>query len=279
MDRRLESMVTTWLAAHSSPNTRAAYSQDFSSYLGWCAATDRDPMSSTAADVDAYRDACLSEGASSATVSRRLSGLASFFRFAESMGVVDSNPVAEVDRPAPDRSASPPVLDENEVGSLVQAARGLGPKTGALVTLLALDGMRLNETLRIDIGDLRLGKRSAAVSLDRRGERVEVRLTPVTAKEVVSCVADRRHGPLFLGDSPIANRPTRLTRFGADFLIKRAKEAARIDKPVSANLLRRSYLQRTGQQAEAGRQGTRIARPLTAPLARSSNAFKPSSRA
>ena len=66
-----------------------------------------------------------------------------------------------------------------------------------------------------------------------------------TARAVTDHLAGRRSGPLFLGESPTraagASAP-RLTRFGADFLLKRAAEAAGIGRSVSANTLRHSYI-------------------------------------
>jgi site-specific recombinase XerD len=46
---------------------------------------------------------------------------------------------------------------------------------------------------------------------------------------------------LLLGESP-TRQADRLTRFGADFLIKRAGSAAGIDEPMSSNTLRRSFV-------------------------------------
>src|SRR5690606_19650025 len=104
----------------------------------------RDPLRARSADLDAYRDEALAAGSSAATVTRRLSGIASFFRYATEVGALDGNPADEVDRPGPD--ASPPAtLDDGELASLLDAADELGPKTAALVALLALDGMKLGE--------------------------------------------------------------------------------------------------------------------------------------
>jgi site-specific recombinase XerD len=117
------------------------------------------------------------------------------------------------------------------------------------VTLVALDGMKLGEVLAIDVDDVRLAAQSASVVLRRGGRRQEVPVTARTSQALAAYIADRRSGPLFLGDSAVAHEPARLTRFGADFIIKRAASVAGIDKPVSATLLRRSLLR---QQEEGG---------------------------
>ena len=51
----------------------------------------------------------------------------------------------------------------------------------------------------------------------------------------------RTRGPLLLGESP-ARAPGRLTRFGADYLLKRISAEAGLERPISANTLRRSYV-------------------------------------
>jgi site-specific recombinase XerD len=198
-------------------------------------------LEASAADLDDYRDACLASGASPATVTRRLSGVASFFRYVASTGTVDANPVDDVDRPAQD-TAGRAVLDDSEMAALVDSADDLGPKTAALVALLALDGMKLGEVLAIDVPRVRIDDVPVAVELTRRGRAEAVAVSPRTAAAVAAYVAARRRGPLFLGDSAVSARPSRLTRFGADFLIKRAGVAAGLDKPVSASMLRRSYI-------------------------------------
>jgi integrase/recombinase XerD len=241
MDRRTQRLVDGWLAGHPSPNTRAAYRQDLTRFARWCAAAGSRPLAVGPEDLDTYRDACLAEGASTATVARRLSGIASFFRYAAAKGAVRGDPAGAVERPVATDPAQAPVLDPGEMQALLAAAGGLGPKAEALVMLLGLDGMKLGEALAIDVGDVSLG-RPPSVSLERRGAAQIVSLSKLTAKALAAYIADRRSGPLFLGDSAIDRRPARLTRFGADFIIKRAGSAAGIDRPISANTLRRSFI-------------------------------------
>jgi integrase/recombinase XerD len=259
VDRRTQRLLDAWLAERPSPNTQAAYRRDLTTFFAWCALTGREPFSVLGSDLERYRDACLEDGASVATVARRLSGIASFFRHAAAQDALRDDPMAGVDRPTLANPAESSVLDAAEVDSLVGAAFGLGAKTAALVTLLALDGMKLGETLNLDVGDVRVGQRAAWVSVQRRGRRQQLRLSPQASEAIARYVSQRRSGPLFLGESAVAHQPSRLTRFGADFIIKRASVAARIDKTVSANVLRRSYI---GVAYEAGTPLEEISRHI-----------------
>lgn len=241
VNHRTRRLVAAWLATHRSDNTRDAYERDLVAFARWCDERGTDPLGAGPADLDRYRDDCLSAGTSASTVIRRLSGIASFFRYAAATGRIDHNPADDVERPdlePPDTAA----LDDGELASLLEAADVLGPKTAALVSLLALDGLRLGEVLALDVPRVRVEGTKVSVELQRHGERDQVEVAERTAVAVAAYLARRRRGPLFLGERPSPIKASRLSRFGADFLIKRAGTAAGIDKPVSANVLRRSYI-------------------------------------
>jgi len=242
VERRTQRLVAGWLTTYRSDNTRDAYERDMVAFVRWCAATGRDPLRASPSDLDAYRDDALTAGASAATVTRRLSGIASFFRYANDVGALDANPVDQVERPEAD-AAAPATLDDGELASLLDAADEHGPKTAALVALLALDGMKLGEVLAIDVPSVRVGRKSVSIEVSRRGADENVALAPRTAAAVAAYLADRRRGPLFLGDSPVAAKRARLSRFGADFIVKRTGASAGIGKPVSASILRRTYIE------------------------------------
>jgi integrase/recombinase XerD len=248
MNARWDYLVAAWLAARGSDRTRGAYGADLEAYAQWCRGEGLTPLRSRGEDLDAYRDASLAAGASPATVARRLSALASFFRHAQTVGVVDGNPVADVDRPGTEPGERSPVLNADELESLVDAATVLGPKTAALVALLALDGIKLNEALAVDVPSVHLTRSAARAStgswlaVERRGQPTRVPITGQSATLVRRYMAARQQGPLFLGDSATGDHSTRLTRFGADYLIKRAGVAAALPRSVSANVLRRSYV-------------------------------------
>lgn len=241
VNRRTHRLVSAWLATQRSDNTRDAYRRDMASFARWCDEHGADALAATREDLDRYRDDCLASGASPATVTRRLSGVASFFRYANAAGTIEDNPAEAVARPDPE-SPGRAKLDDAELESLVNAAEELGPKTASLVNLLALDGLKLGEVLAIDVPSIRLTGSAVSVELQRRGEHNELEVSARTASAVSAYVAKRRQGPLFLSERPAARELARLSRFGADFLIKRAGAAAGIEKPVSASVLRRSYI-------------------------------------
>jgi site-specific recombinase XerD len=210
-------------------------------FIEWCEAKGHRPLEVSEADVREYRDHCSESGALPATVARRLSALASFYEHALAVRAVSSNPVVAVERPAASREVQPSGLDEDEALALLDAAATVGPKVVVLVALLMLEGMKLAEALGLDIEQFDGSGWAMRASVMRRGAEEDLALDGRTARAITAYVGNRTTGPLLVGESPTQDRPERLTRFGADFLLKRAATRAGLD-PVSANTLRRTYI-------------------------------------
>jgi len=82
--------------------------------------------------------------------------MAGFYRYAVEEELLDHSPAAHVRRPRVDYESHAVALDRNELGALLVAA-GLGPPTEhALISLLALNGLRVSEATGADIEQLGL---------------------------------------------------------------------------------------------------------------------------
>jgi integrase/recombinase XerD len=239
LERQFTTLVAAWLFTHRSGSTRAAYGADLAHFAAWCANSGRVPLRVDDREVARYRDDCGAAGASPATVSRRLSALASFYRHAEDADEVDTNPTDNVARPDTYESSSTDELDESERRALVAAAGDVNLKAAALVDLLLLDGVKLGEALRADVADLT--SPPPALTVGRRGRLQSVILCAATVATIDAYLRTRTTGPLFLSDTPGRERQ-RLTRAGAHYLLKRASAHAGLTKTISANTLRRSYV-------------------------------------
>ena len=230
-----------WLDDLSSARTRDAYGRDVDAFVAWCEAKALSPLEVSEVDVAAYRDDCGAAGALPATVARRLSALASFYDHARDARAVKSNPVDAVDRPVPSTASQPSGLDEDDALALLDAAATVGPKTVVLVALLMLEGMKLAEALGLDIEQLDGSGWAMRATVVRRGAEHDLTLDGRTARAITAYLDGRTRGPLLVGESPTQVSAARLTRFGADFLLKRAATQAGL-APVSANTLRRTYI-------------------------------------
>ena len=86
-----------------------------------------------------------SHGRARATIARRLCTIAGFYRYAVEEDLLEHSPAAHVRRPRLDYESHAVGLDRNEVGALLVAA-GLGAAAEhALISLLAINGLRISE--------------------------------------------------------------------------------------------------------------------------------------
>lgn len=239
-----ESVVEAWLAGQSSSNTRSAYRTDLETFGRWCAQNHALPLQADAKTVAAFQLAREAAGDSAATLRRRRSSLSSFYRFAILAGMTDANPVAGAQRPPVviDDPEAAPALTQRAVDAYLATAAALDPRLDALVSLLAFDGVKLGEALALDVDDVTGRPPKVALKVRRKGVVDRVVLGARSARAVRRCVGRRRSEPLFTSERAAApaTAPRRLTRFGADHLIRQLTESS--DERVTSNAFRRFFI-------------------------------------
>src|SRR6266702_577088 len=123
--------------------TREAYAQDLRQFTTWCRARSLGLFAVRRADIESFARELEARGRARATVTRRLCTIAGFYRYAVEEDLLDHSPAAHVRRPRVDYESHATGLDRNELGALLVAA-GLGaPAEHALISLLALNGLRV----------------------------------------------------------------------------------------------------------------------------------------
>ncbi len=129
-------------------------------------------------------------------------------------------------------------LDRNELGALLVAA-GLGPPPEhALISLLALNGLRVSEATGADIEHLGLERGHRTLVITRKGGKVvTIPLAPRTARAIDLAVGERGDGPIFL-----AGDGRRLDRHGAGRIVRRVARRAGLAKPISPHTLRHAFI-------------------------------------
>jgi hypothetical protein len=134
------------------------------------------------------------------TVARRLSMLCSFYRYCHLEGFLARNPAANVHRPKVDAESRTLGLDRNGLAALpVQAGPG-SPRDHALISLLAINGLRISETLGADIDDLDVDRGHRTLRVVRKGGKQSLsRSRPRTARALDLYIGERVTGPIFLG--------------------------------------------------------------------------------
>jgi integrase/recombinase XerD len=118
-------------------------------------------------------------------------------------------------------------LDRNELGAILVAA-GLGPPVEhALISLLALNGLRVSEAAGADIEHLGLERGHRTLTITRKGGKVvAILLAPRTARAIDLAIGERTGGPVFL-----AADGRRLDRHGAGPIVRKTAAAPGSPRP------------------------------------------------
>jgi Phage integrase, N-terminal SAM-like domain len=125
--------------------TREAYALDLRQFASWCQEFHIGLFQARRADIECFARDLEARGQARATITRRLCTIAGFYRYAVEEELLDHSPAAHVRWPRLDYESHATGLDRNELGALLVAA-GLGPPAEhALISLLALNGLRVSE--------------------------------------------------------------------------------------------------------------------------------------
>jgi site-specific recombinase XerD len=218
--------------------TREAYTLDLRQFTGWCRARSVARFSVRRADIETFARDMEARGRARATVTRRLCTIAGFYKYAVEEELLEHSPAAHVRRPRLDYESRATALDRNELGAILVAA-GLGPPTEhALISLLALNGLRVSEATGADIEHLGLERGHRTLVITRKGGKVvTIPLAPRTARAIELAIGERAEGPLFL-----AGDRRRLDRHGAARIVRRVARRAGIAKHISPHTLRHAFI-------------------------------------
>jgi integrase/recombinase XerD len=143
-----------------------------------------------------------------------------------------------VRRPRLDYESNATGLDRNEVGAMLVTAGLAGARDHALISLLALNRLRVSEAIGADIERLGLERGHRTLVVARKGGKtVTIPLAPRTARAVDLVVGERSDGPIFLGRDG-----SRLDRHGAARIVRRIARHAGIYKRVGPHTLRHAFI-------------------------------------
>jgi integrase len=105
-------------------------------------------------------------------------------------------------------------MDRNELGALLVAAGLDEPAEHALISLLALNGLRVSEAAGANIEALRVERGHRTLVITRKGDKiVTIPLAPRTARAIDLAVGERSDGPVFL--APMAGGWTATAQRGS----------------------------------------------------------------
>lgn len=229
--------VAGFLAGYTG-NTRTGYTTDLRIFADWCRNNGVALLAVRRVHLELFARWMENEGRMRSTVARRLSTLASFYHYCVAEDIVARDPSANVRRPKVDHESRTLGLDRNELGALLVQA-GLGtPRDHALVTLLAMNGLRISEALNADVEDLDTERGHRTLRIVRKGgKHVTVPLAPRTSRALDLYLGERSRGPIFR-----TGEGRRLDRSAADRTVKRLARRAGISKQISPHSLRHTFI-------------------------------------
>jgi site-specific recombinase XerD len=225
--------------------TRDAYALDLRQFIAWCQEHNVRLFAARRADIECFARDIEARRRARATVARRLCTVAGFYRYVEREALLERSPAAHVRRPRLDYESHATGLDRNE-GALLVAAGLASAREHTLVSLLAINGLRVSEALGADIEALgiELGHRALTV-LRKGGKVVTIPFAPRTARAIDLAIGERAEGPIFVGTNG-----ERLDRHAAWRIVRRLARKAGINKPVGPHTLRHAFI--TAASFDAG---------------------------
>jgi integrase/recombinase XerD len=218
--------------------TREAYALDLRQFTTWCQQHQLRPFEVRRADIECFARDLEARGRARATVTRRLCTIAGLYRYAVEEELLDHSPAAHVRRPRLDYESHAIGLDRNELGAMLVAA-GLGAAGAhALISLLALNGLRVSEATSANIEALGLERGHRTLTITRKGGKVvTIPLAPRTARAIDLAIGERCEGPVF-----VAADGRRLDRHGAARIVRRVARHSGITKPIGPHTLRHAFI-------------------------------------
>jgi integrase/recombinase XerD len=233
-----ERLALAGFLAGYSGLTREAYELDLRQYANWCHQHHLRLFQARRADIECFARDLEARGRARATIIRRLCTVAGFYRYAVEEELLDHSPAANVRRPRLDYESHATGLDRNELGALLVAA-GLGPPTEhALISLLALNGLRVSEATGADVQALGIERGHRTLVIIRKGGKVvTIPLAPRTARAIDLAIGERTDGAIL-----VALDGRRLDRHGAGRMVRRVARRAGITKPIGPHTLRHAFI-------------------------------------
>lgn len=230
---------------HSSQNTICSYVRDVNQFVAYLEKEQHCiPQEAGRVQIEAYMDWMRGQGKSSATITRSLASLKSFYAYLYSAGIVAENPTKNLTAGKVERKY-PEILTAREVELFLeqpQCVDAKGFRDHAMLELLYATGIRVSELISLDVSDLNL-----PASFIRCASKGKERIIPLYPT-AVSALKDYIQGvrPQLIASSAekalfVNMNGERMSRQGFWKIIKHYQEKAGIEKDITPHTLRHSF--------------------------------------
>ena len=245
----MEKVMTEYLnflknTKKSSDNTIQAYKRDLNFFFEYLKKNNLEYLNVEYDDIQKYIEELNNEGRKSASISRRLATLRSFYGYLLKKKLIKAIPTNKVNTPKVEKKA-PMILTADEVEILLSQPKSddlKGIRDKAMLEFAYATGMKVSEIINLDLKDVNLVD-SYVVCNEGYSKRV-VPLGRISKEALVEYLDNSRpyllktedEKPLFV--NVMGNR---LTRQGFWKIIKQYQEQAHIEKEITPHVLRHSF--------------------------------------
>jgi site-specific recombinase XerD len=227
----------------------------------------------TLADILSYKENLDARGLKPATIAKKLTVLRRLFTFLYEQGVIPINPSAGVKLPKVSNETTREILSLAECNHLIasiDSSKILGKRDKAVVALLLVNGLRVCEIVRANVGDLVQSDGCWVLRVHGKGGKLADTRIRDDVYTVLRAYLDARKDaqesdPLFMGTTHRAKE--RLARRSVQYMVKTRLKRLGINHPhVSTHSLRHSsitHLINGGASLIAAQEFARHSNPTT----------------
>ena len=225
----------------ASCNTLASYMRDIRKFLAFAPAK---LSKITTEIVSTYLGTLQDEGKSSATQTRTIASLRSFFQYLMARGMIDHDPTKGFTTVRAQKKL-PQILTNKEVDLLLSQPENntlKGYRDRAMLELLYATGMRVTEMISLDVNNVNIEIGFVWIISDKK-ERM-VPLYPAAVEALKQYVEHARNILVLSVSEPalfVNLSGERMTRQGFWKIVKSYQEAAGIKKEITPHTLRHSF--------------------------------------
>ncbi len=202
-----ERLALAFLVSYPRHSARA-YLADLKAWRAWCTTTGVHPFDARRHHVDAWIRVLSTHPLprtgrplTTSSIIRRLSAVSAFYDYGISVEPLSFSPTANVRRPKVSDDSTTVGLSADELIDLLDTADAHSPRFGALVSLLAYNGVRIDEALSADVTDYTYQRGHRVLRITRKGGRTATEpLAPPTVR-ALDTYLNAHHpdcGPIFL---------------------------------------------------------------------------------
>lgn len=245
-DTTLERFLdAAWAERGLSENTLQSYRYDLLHLRDFLAPRGCKLLAANREDLLAFLAVQIRSGHRPRSLSRYLSGIRQFYRWALREGLVSEDPSALIESPRLGRGL-PKALSEQQVEQLLSApdtGKPLGLRDRAMLELMYATGLRVSELVGLEVTNLNLNQGVTRV-IGKGGKERLVPLGEVASDWLQRYLADARPELLKGADCRVlfvTHRKAGMTRQAFWHAIRKHALAAGISRDVSPHMLRHSF--------------------------------------